>query len=330
MLFLVYACSRVPTLNTSFHDYSTQKEKIIWLQVAGLSEDFLSIYKYSESVKTEHNWINSINCTGKAWRHNLYEMRPSSKDSAISQLFGTKNIRSYCQNKNELIHWNKFKEEQNKIFILENKVPDGESFENLVSCLDLKKWKMWKMSPKIGGGPNEFFHHTDRGQGEEILPAIVYDKSCQNNQCASSLFENYKYIAQSFASEVKSGLFLIRDYSLINFIQEKNMRSLKEKIFEFAEIIKHASKNPSTLLLITGVRPYNVDLPVTQLDWSEYFNNFKGIQFKDNALFTSVWAQGPSAENFCGLMDESEILFRLNFTPPNRKINFDLIKNMFR
>lgn len=330
LILLTCSCSRVPTLNASLHEYSLLKEKIIWLQVAGVSEDFLSIYKYNEPVKTELSWINSLNCTGKAWRHNLYEMRPSSKDSTISQLFGTKNVKNYCQNRDELIHWNKFREDQNKIFVLENKVPDSESFESLISCLGFPKWKVWKMSSKIGGEPKEFFHYTDKVEDDEFLNTVVYDKSCQNNECASTLLENYKYISQNFSTDIKPGLLLIRDYSLISLIQERNNRLIREKLSEIAEIIKHATKYSNTLLLVTGVRPYTVELPVTQLEWTEYFNNFKSIKFKENALFTSVWAQGPSAENFCGLMDESEILFRLNFVPPARKINLDLFKNLFR
>jgi hypothetical protein len=186
------------------------------------------------------------------------------------------------------------------------------------------------MAANLRPESKDFFHHTEKAQDGEILSSVVYDKSCQNNQCASTLFENYKYVFQRFSTEVSSGLFLVRDNSLLNLVQEKNNRLIKEKLLEFAEIIKHASKKQNMLLLVTGVRPYNLVMPNNQSDWSEYFNNFKGVQFTENALLTSVWALGPSAENFCGIMDESEILFRLNFVPPARKINLELFKNLFK
>lgn len=94
---LLVGCAQVTSLNLQKHQFGKLPVKIVWLQVAGLSEEHLAMLKYSyPTVDVKTSFEKSL-CVGKAWSYNLYDIRPEPADGFLSQMTGKKNVKGTCE-----------------------------------------------------------------------------------------------------------------------------------------------------------------------------------------------------------------------------------------
>ncbi len=101
IILLVISCSRVQTLNMREHKYSKSPDKIIWLQIAGFSDELLPLLKFNNLNADISLFADRADCIGKMWNYNLFNLRPKASDSFLSQMYGIKNVKNDCQMQNK-------------------------------------------------------------------------------------------------------------------------------------------------------------------------------------------------------------------------------------
>lgn len=334
LLFLLsfISCSRVQTINTVKYNYSDRPENIIWIQIAGFTEEQYPIVKFNSQTVDDKLFGEKADCVGKMWSYNLFELRPSANLSFLAQIFGLKNITNTCTDADQLPIWSKFQDEGFKISILENGTNDQNSLEKFYGCNGSNKkyfenLQVFKMSR--GGNENNSFHYQETKDSQKIRNefGIFYDKACQQDMCYSSMLNNAKKLFSTLGIDNEKRFVLIRDFNYQKALLKKDIVSIKESLLEIEQILKWARNQagPSTLLIVTGAEPVLIEFPSQGKEWEGYVKTGKNISFKNTSLLTTVIAQGPSAENFCGLFEESDFLRRMQFSSPGKKFNWDNI-----
>ena len=83
VVLIFQGCSRVRTLNLKKHEYSRIPQKIIWIQVAGLRPEHLSMIKFARGEGEKRLSIEKSNCVGTLWNYNLFDLRPKAKEGFL-------------------------------------------------------------------------------------------------------------------------------------------------------------------------------------------------------------------------------------------------------
>ena len=97
-LLLVSGCSGSKYLNLKKHTFSQVPKKIIWIQIAGLSEEHIAMNRFNRSNSLELSALEKFTCLGKIWNYNLFDLRPDPSVGFLSQITGSKNFSTGCQN----------------------------------------------------------------------------------------------------------------------------------------------------------------------------------------------------------------------------------------
>ena len=203
----IIGCSRLQTLNMVEYDYAYVPKNIIWLQIAGLSEEHLTMLRFSRFDGKETTVLEKSACFGKTWNFNLYKIRPNAHESFLSQLMGRKNINNSCTDYNQDPIWNYFDPKNSKIGILEVGANNQNSLSKAWGCeeeskLFTKGVVFWKMSQKNNSDEN-LFHYQSK---DKPSPGIYYDKSCQKKDCYTSTIENTLSLFKKLNDENKNNI----------------------------------------------------------------------------------------------------------------------------
>src|SRR5690606_23978229 len=105
-LLLITSCAQVTSLNLKKHQFGQLPTKIVWIQIAGLSEEQLALLKFSATSSDYATNMGRSLCIGKAWDYDLYRLRPNAKLGFLSQLTGKKNIKNSCEDYEQKAIWN--------------------------------------------------------------------------------------------------------------------------------------------------------------------------------------------------------------------------------
>lgn len=337
-LFFIFlalmSCSRVDTLNLRPHLYSAKAEKIIWFQVPGLLVEHLALLRYSLEDLNKKTALENVHCVGESWNFNLYNLRPSSRDGFISQMFGTKNIKGKCSDYDSNPVWNYLSEVGIKTGILEFGVEEEDSIEQVWECgkeyeskrKDLTLWRMAKNEKS-----KDIFHFQEKSQFEN--GKIYYDKTCHSGNCLASLQSNAEYLWNKFSEENSQNLFIIRNEQYLNALKEKNITKAREVLIEidnlFQFFLQKSKLGEDFLVILSSTAPRRFEFPEKGVPWAQFERSGKNIAFRSNSLVSPVFASGSSAENFCGIYEENEILKRILWIPEIKKLNLGLIKGLF-
>lgn len=318
------------TLNLSEHKYSEKPDHIVWIQVAGLSEEQLALIKLNnlEVGKLE---LEKMDCVGKAWNYNLYELRPSANKSFIAQINGSKNIKNSCEDYSAKNAWELLKDQGYSVGILEVGADKNNTLLNALECKDNtmlndKEISFYSMSEGKG---KKAFHYQDSAEASKLRtqPGIYYDKSCSGNFCYSSLVNNTKTLWGQFHRERSRSAFVIRDFNLQKAILARDLSQTKEALIELNRIIAefNEAKREDLLVLVTSAESMPIEMPTQGKEWVDFVKGGKNLFYKKTALMAPVFAQGAMSENFCGMYEESEILKRLLYKPEEKVFNIDYV-----
>ncbi|MDD4973377.1 MAG: hypothetical protein PHY93_03455 [Bacteriovorax sp.] len=337
LLVLVLAsCARVQTLNLQKHDYAERPHHIIWFQIAGFSEEHIPLLRFNVPEANYRTSLEKIDCLGKMWSFNLYELRPDSTKSFLSQLNGSKNIKGQCEDFGTRPVWDYLSELGYASSIFESGASEDQSLEKALKCpqnntLNTTKLRYYRMGPDVleGMSGKKSFHYQDSATAikEAMNPGIYYDKSCQKNICYSSISNNLKTLWAQLVKEQPQTFFLVRDFNFIKGLKTKDIGYAKESLQEIERIVGwvNAQKRDDILILITGAESLNIEFPKEGKEWAEFERSGKNIVYRNSSLMSPVMASGPMAENFCGLFDESELLKRIIYRPENKQFSWDLL-----
>lgn len=324
-MIVFFSCSRIQTLNMREHSYSKKPQKIIWLQVAGFSDELLPLLKFNNLSADISLFADRADCVGKMWNFNLFNLRPKANVSFLSQMYGLKNVSNECETLSKDSILSAYLQEGYQASVFESSVSEIDSLERVLSCKNLENVKIFKMSQAQKAA--QFFHYQEMNEEKlRSLPSgVYYDKACQKGTCYSSLISNLKAILANQIKDSAKNLIIVRDFSLLNAIKNKDVNLLKESMGELGQITKWFELNvgSNALILITGAESTMLDYPAEGAEWEEYLKANKNIFFRTNSLMSTAISKGAMAENFCGLFDEAEIFNRLNFEPPRKKFDWD-------
>ncbi|MCY4524719.1 MAG: hypothetical protein OXB84_08275 [Halobacteriovoraceae bacterium] len=325
LVFILLGCARVNTLNGNPHDFGKHPKQVVWLQIAGFTEEHLAMLRFGRDNSSEKTAFESASCAGKMWSYNLFNLRPTSHQSFMAQILGKKNISGNCGDSKRRPLWSYLEEAGYQIGLFESGASKEDSMEKVFSCKEASSFKKnvitWLM--RNAENQRDIFHYQEE---RNFKPGIIYyDKSCiKGNVCYSGLFNNVHSIYSQFYQESVPSFFLLRDFSYQKALKSKNVKQARLILNELNKLINYFNselKEKDALFLITSAAPQGIEFPLQGKQWAQFENNGKNLIYRNPGLMASVLASGAGAEHFCGIFEESEIFIRLLWSFKNSKFN---------
>ncbi len=321
------SCARVTSINMKEHRFGVQPTKIIWIQIAGLDDQMLSLVKFN-SERNDSSFEN-FTCFGRSWDYNLFKLRPSSYSSFLTEITGKKNIKGTCEDYKSKPLWHYLKESSYTTAILENPINIKNSLTQAKACNEeqfLKDSTLFSMSSS--GKDEKLFHYAE--SLEDLDEGVYYDRSCKKGQCYSLISENAVSIYEKYLKINNSNhLLLVRDFSFEKAVLSGKVKLIQKKIEEFDKLINYffeLQKNDKSLLVIvSSASAIGVDLPVTGQNWE----NIENLKYKQRMLNSPILVSGARAENFCGIYEKAQLLPRLLTRPKDLGLEYSFF-NPFR
>jgi hypothetical protein len=335
ILIFLMGCARVQTLNLEKHFYSEKPKHIFWIQIAGFSEEHIPLLRYNIADALYRTELEKVDCVGKMYNFNLYLLRPGANESFLAQILGTKNIKSNCEDYLQRPAWDYFNELGFSSAIIEDGASESQTLEKSLSCnnqtiLDFNKHRLYRMGPDIIGAKlAKPFHYQDQLSTfkENLAPGLYYDKSCQKNNCYSTLSNNVKSLWGQLVKEKSQTFFLVREFNYLRALKKKDISYAKEILQEVERILHwiKMQKREDVLIAVSGAESLGIEYPLEGKEWGEFEKNGKNIFYKNASLMSPVLATGPMSENFCGIFEESEFSKRLLSHPAKKQFSWDYI-----
>ena len=313
---VILGCAQITSLNLKKHQFGQIPTKIIWIQVAGLSEEHLAMLKFSRQTSKEKTAFENFLCIGKAWEYNLFKIRPNAKSSFMSQLTGKKNIKSTCEDYDLKPIWSYMLPQGYKAGVMEGEMSDQNSFQSAYACKEngskfvegVTLWKMDKAPKK-----STLFHVNEKADFKSST--TYYDKSCLTGECYSTFSQNTIRVFEQFTRKSSNYLYIVRDFNFQDKLNKNDISAVKSNLLELEKIVQYFQSLTETstdmLLLLTSAQTKNVEFPRSGNAWSKFEKSGKLFQNKKSQLISTVFASGARAENFCGMYDQSDILTRI-------------------
>lgn len=319
---LFFSCADFKSLNLKPHTFNRTPKNIIWIQLAGYSNDHAAMLRFGRADSKTTLSFENASCMSELWNYDLYHLRPKPYEGFLSQLTGRANIKGTCEDYSLPTVWKILGEENFKTAIFETKFDPKNSLLNSLSCPDnnfLKDIHFFKMDEAKDA--TQSFHYLERGPFEKS--GIYYDKSCQGKLCNTSIYSNVKSVFSRFSGSNGKYIFIIRDFSYYEALKNKNISAAKEILSEIEKVYGYfnsLSKGEETLLLLTSSGANRFEFPKEGSEWAAFENSGKFITYRDSSLSSPLLASGPKAENFCGLYEENDIIRRILWKTKDKNI----------
>lgn len=327
------SCARVQTLNLQPHPYSERPKHIVWIQIAGFTEEHLPLLRFNVANAGHKTNMEQVDCVGKMWSYNLYQLRPEASKSFAAQMTGSKNIKGTCEDYETKAASSYLEDIGYEVAFLESGTTAEQSLEKTLGCsnnntLDLNKMRLYKMGTESTSALRTF-HYQDSPEQvtESMKPGMYYDRSCQKGICYSSLSNNFKTLWSRLTKDRLKTFFIVRDFNFQKALKKKDLTLAKESLLEIDRIVGSfpTDRVDEILVIISGAEPSPMEFPLQGKEWSDFEKTGKNVIYKNTALMSPVLARGPMAENFCGIFDESEMLKRVIYKPEGKKFNWDSV-----
>lgn len=327
------SCARVQTLNLQPHSYSERPKHVIWIQVAGFSEGHLPLLRFNVSDAGHKTNMEQVDCAGKMWNYNLYQLRPEASRSFISQMTGSKNIKGTCEDFQTKAVTTYLGSIGYEVAFLESGASTDQSLEKSLGCsnnntIDLTEMRIYKMGTESAGALKTFHYQDSPDQvTDSMTPGMYLDRSCQKGICYSSLSNNFKTLWTRLTKDRLKTFFIVRDFNFQKALKKKDLTLAKETLLELDRIVGSlpTDRADEILIVITGAESRPLEFPLQGKEWADFEKTGKNVIYKNAALMSPVLARGAMAENFCGIFDESEILKRMIYRPEGKKFNWDSV-----
>jgi len=312
------SCTKVKTINTKEHSFNTYPEKLIFIQVPGLSEEHLAYLKYKRPLFSYQTWAEGFSCFGKMWRYNLHELRPSVEEGTVSQITGYSGSKKKCDLYSGPTLWSALNKFDYESAVVER--GNAKAYESAVGC----KKDFYKDSTLFisAFGAKKFskntFHHER--ENEYKNSEVYIDQSCKRGECFSKSAEVFFHAWNSLKNKPKK-FMLFKDYSLLNAIRSNNTKKFLTYLEDFNKMVSDINrliinKDSNTTLIISSTSPQRITWPTSSRNWNRV-NLLKSTS--DRELMAPIWATGAMSENFCGIYAEHEVFNRVFWRPKKTK-----------
>lgn len=316
IMAFITSCSRVKTISLKEHSFNSTPNKLVVLQVPGLSEEHLAYLRYLNSDLTREIWPEKFSCFGKTWRFNLYEVRPKGQDSLLSQITGVVSSKNSCEKYSTPAIWDRLSTLGYDSYFIQR--GGAEFAESALKCNEkfFENSRVYISSPKGTKLKGDEFHFQ---RAKEYKKGSIYlDKTCSKGNCYSTPFEVFDHL---WSEGKNKKVFVIQDYSIEKALKTKDRKVFLKALKDLASLIeridnKVSSQLEDSLLVVTSSSPKNIRWPKKSLDWNKY------QVMSGNNLLSPIWAKGAMSENFCGMYPEYEVFNRFFWRPKKSEIPF--------
>lgn len=326
LAFLV-SCAQVTSLNLKKHEFGQQPNRIVWFQIAGLDEEHLSMLRFGQNQGALTSFEYAL-CVGKSWDYSLSQLRNSAPIAFMNQVTGKKSSKNNCEDTENKAVWNYLASSGYRAGILEIKPDPKDSLLSVVPCEKgpdfLKSLHMWEMSKAPQGAST--FHYVEPIVMKEDV--VSYDRTCQEKGCFASIANNFNAIYGQFQKNSVKNIFIVRDFSYLKALKEKNFALAKEILRDLDKALWTAyenSRKQGDLILVSTAETMMIDFPDQGKNWYEFEKNGSQASVKRQKLMNTVFAFGARSENFCGLYDDATLLERMFSSPRQQGLEFKFI-----
>lgn len=321
-------CAYRTAINLQYHDFILMPNRIVWLQIPGLSAEHLAMLRFNSVNSTVPLSLEKFLCHGQMWSYNLYSLRPLPHEGMIGQIFGTKNIKNKAIPVERYPFWHflRTNEQQKfKVGIFEKGVNAEESLANWDNTengkqIQLQELYFWLMSKAPTSNQDiNYFHQMNTNYHKK--PGIYYDQSCQQQaECFSSQYNNFLAIFERFSKNEDYYVFLLRNFAYYKKLQAKKYQEAREELAEIMQTIDYlyqlSDRFFDLLVVVSSSAALPMEFPDQGKDWEIFGNKVKGAQLFKTSLLAPIWAHGAKAENFCGMYEEDDVHRRFLYRPP--------------
>ena len=332
ILIFTASCARVQTLNLKPHEYSERPKHIVWIQVAGFSEEHIPLLRFNVTDASHKTFMEQADCVGKMWNFNLYKLRPEASNSFTSQMTGSKNVNGTCTDYETKASPVYLHEIGYEVAFLETGANADQSLEKSLGCsnnelLNMNEMRFYKMGANSTSNLKTFHYQDSPDQvSESMKPGMYFDRSCQKGVCYSTLSNNFKTLWSRLIKDRLKTFFIVRDFNFQNALKKKDLNLAKESLLEIDRIIGTLPVDRNEILImISGAESLPIEFPLQGKEWADFERSGKNLIYKNTSLMSPVLARGPMAENFCGIFDEADMLKRTIYKPERKKFNWDIV-----
>jgi len=334
-LISVFACSQQTTIGMKDHKYSMVPNHIVWIQVPGFLYEHTVLRNFESPSPVNYSIWNEFSCVGYSWSYNLYNIRPSNRDQALTQVTGNQNIKNNCLDYEQKTLWDFLKIYKYKSLVIEKQPKSKNSFLSSLNCkksnfLDNVSFLLMdKKNKQIN--QKKFFHY--QSSNYEFKPGeILIDKTCQNGDCISSIKDNLEKTWEKLLQKNSKSFLLVRDFDYEKIVSSKNALNIKKRLFEYEKLLRYILEkrkvHPDMLVVFSSTNGKRIEFPKQGKRWNELFDSGKYLTFHNKSLYNNFLSMGARSENFCGSFNDSEIIDR--FLWLNKDYNYlKSIKNYF-
>ena len=291
-----------------------------WIMVDGLAEEHLALLRFGagwgRSPPPERTSLERATCFGKAWGFNLFSLRPAPSLGFLSQATGSKNVDGSCGDFARDPVWGVFRRIGYRTVVLESGVPDGSSLARARSCGGgadgfLADAALVRMAPGGDGGGGGFHHQS---VGPLRAGEVLHDRACREDGCFSGFAENARAVWRALGPGGPSILVArVGDYAAA--LEARDAAGARRVLAEIDGLVGFLMAEPGAFVLVTSSGARGLELPAEGPDWGPAGRDGRGVLYRRRSLMSPVWAQGPGAENFCGVYEESEVFNRILWRP---------------
>tara|TARA_R110000868_G_scaffold340216_1_gene600909 strand:- start:29037 stop:30074 length:1038 start_codon:yes stop_codon:yes gene_type:complete len=317
ILSIFVGCSQSPTINLRTRTFGKNPKNVYWIQIPGFEFEHIAMLRFSLADSKKALAIEDVECVGSAWSYNLYDIRTNVSDSTLAQITGSQDIQNSCGGKGRFPVWQYYRSLGYQTLALESGVDKSSSLLNSSACNDntflegLTLLEMTKVATKKED--NKFFHYQSQKNLEAGM--VHFDQTCQGSGggCFASLSSNVQAMLEATSAGPKGTFFMIRELNYLKFLKNGEIKKAREVLSEVNKTIsylKELENSDQDLILITGGETQSLKLPARGKEWSDFEKQGRNVKLERSRLVSPVLAKGPSAENFCGVYEESKVLLR--------------------
>lgn len=330
IVIVLTGCAQVTSLNLKKHQFGLQPTRIVWIQIAGLDHEQLSMLRFSTPTANEKTALEGSMCVGIAWSFNLFSLRPSAQDSMLSQVTGKKNITGKCEDYSLKPIWGYLATSSYKTGIVEIDARDEESLMQ-PKCEPsnkefIKQTIIWSMRPVHPKGAEVYVPSV--AQKFEV-GKTYWDKTCRVSGCGSALRASLSSIYGQFDKNLNNSLFIVRDFSFKHELERKNFNAAREILRDIDKTVENfyslTESKSDILVVVSGASSLDLDFPLEGKDWQKFDLKGSEVFSRRGELSIPVFAQGARSENFCGFYEESQIFDRILSGPKQQGLELKVI-----
>ena len=322
MALAFVSCSQVRTINLQRHHFSTHPKQVVWIQVAGLRPEHLSMLRFNRFDSHQPLSLESATCIGHVWNYNIYNLRPKAHESFLAQIHGTKNITNTCDDFASEPFWELLGTEEYRVGIFET---SGQfSYEEKIRECRTQEledsfgvdaydnaifWKMTRRTQSENQNSLPTFHYQSSDSFES--GQVYYDQTCQGPRCFAGVSQNLASLWSRFSPDYQRKILIVQDYTYLEALKNQDIQKAREILSEIEKAYQYFSDIQKTrsdfLLVLSSAESMGLEMPSQGQQWEDFEKSGSNIIYQRSSLDSVVYAQGAMAENLCGIYEEAEI-----------------------